>query len=76
MHKPAYEHLLLFLVMVNVWQWNESYAKCIYVKVFHGHRLSFLLNKDLGVKAGSHGGRCVFHFLRTCQTIFQSGCTI
>ena len=27
-------------------------------------------------KIGSHGGRCVFDFIRTCQTICQSGCTM
>ena len=27
-------------------------------------------------KIGCHGGRCVFDFIRTCQTICQSGCTM
>lgn len=59
MHKPSSEHLFSFF-LVNAWEWKGSYAKGIYVQVFHGHGLSFLLGKDPGVEMGSQGGKvCV-----------------
>lgn len=36
----------------------------------------FLLGKCLGVELLDHMFKCKFHFLGTCQTVFQSGCTI
>ena len=40
-------------------------------KSFHVHVFSLLLDENL--EALLSLGRCMFHFMRTCQTNFQSG---